>query len=67
VIYVWAIGIYLLFLIFVSVSRGRKIKTQDDFMVAGRGVTATFLVATLVCTWIGSGSLFAGAASPLSG
>jgi SSS family solute:Na+ symporter/sodium/proline symporter len=61
VIYVWAIGIYLLFLIFVSVSRGRKVKTQDDFMVAGRGVTATMLVATLVCTWIGSGSLFAGA------
>ena len=30
-------------------------------MVAGRGVTATFLVGTLVCTWIGSGSLFGGA------
>lgn len=60
-IYVWAIAIYLLFLIFVSWSKSRKIKTQEDFMVAGRGVTATFLVATLVCTWIGSGSLFAGA------
>ena len=60
-IYVWAIGIYLLFLIFISVSKSRKIKTQDDFMVAGRGVTATFLVGTLVCTWIGSGSLFGGA------
>lgn len=60
-IYVWAIGVYLLFLVGVSVSKGRKIKTQDDFMVAGRGVTATFLVGTLVCTWIGSGSLFGGA------
>jgi SSS family solute:Na+ symporter/sodium/proline symporter len=61
VIYVWAIGIYLGLLILVSISKSRKVKTQDDFMVAGRGVTATFLVGTLVCTWIGSGSLFGGA------
>lgn len=60
-IYVWAIGIYLGFLILVSISKSRKVKTQDDFMVAGRGVTAMFLVGTLVCTWIGSGSLFGGA------
>ncbi|MGB5161710.1 MAG: sodium:solute symporter family protein [Thermoanaerobaculia bacterium] len=60
-IYVWAIAIYLLFLVGVSVSKSRKVKTQDDFMVAGRGVTAMFLVGTLVCTWIGSGSLFGGA------
>ena len=60
-IYVWAVGIYLAFLIGISISKSRLVKTQDDFMVAGRGVTATFLVATLVCTWIGSGSLFGGA------
>ncbi len=60
-IYIWAIAVYLGFLILVSVSKSRKVKTQDDFMVAGRGVTATFLVGTLVCTWIGSGSLFGGA------
>ena len=60
-IYVWAIGIYLAVLIGISIRKSRKVKTQDDFMVAGRSVTATFLVATLVCTWIGSGSLFGGA------
>ncbi len=60
-IYLWAIGIYLAFLICVSVYKGRSVKTQDDFMVAGRGVSAMFLVGTLVCTWIGSGSLFGGA------
>ena len=60
-IYVWAIGIYLAVLIGISISKSRKVKTQDDFMVAGRNVTATFLVATLVCTWSGSGSLFGGA------
>ncbi len=60
-IYVWAIGIYLAVLIGISIRKSRSVKTQDDFMVAGRSVTATFLVATLVCTWIGSGSLFGGA------
>lgn len=58
---IWAIGIYLAFLVYVSVRKGKDVKTQEDFMVAGRGVTATFLVGTLVCTWIGSGSLFGGA------
>jgi len=61
VIYLWAIVVYLLVLIAVSVAKSRKIATQDDFMVAGRGVSAMFLVGTLVCTWIGSGSLFGGA------
>jgi len=60
-IYVWAIAIYLAFLVGVSLYKSRSIKGQDDFMVAGRSVSAWFLVATLVCTWIGSGSLFAGA------
>jgi SSS family solute:Na+ symporter len=58
---IWAVAAYLAFLVVLSVSKSRKIKTQDDFMVAGRGVTAMFLVGTLVCTWIGSGSLFGGA------
>lgn len=60
-IYVWAVAIYALFLIVVSITRSRKVKGQDDFMVAGRGVSTLFLVGTLVCTWIGSGSLFGGA------
>ena len=60
-VYLWAIGIYLTFLVGVSIYKSRQVKTQDDFMVAGRGVTAAFLVGTLVCTWIGSGSLFGGA------
>ena len=60
-IYVWAIAIYLAFLIGVSIYRSRSIQGQDDFMVAGRSVSALFLIGTLVCTWIGSGSLFGGA------
>ena len=30
-------------------------------MVAGRSVSTWYLVGTLICTWIGSGSLFGGA------
>lgn len=60
-LYLAAIVVYLVGMIGVSVYKSRKVATQDDFMVAGRGVTAAFLVGTLVCTWIGSGSLFGGA------
>ena len=60
-IYIWAIVFYLAFLIGVSLYKSRAVKTQDDFMVAGRNVPWQMLVGTLVATWIGSGSLFAGA------
>ena len=60
-IYLVVVVLYLSFLVGVSLYRSRQVKTQDDFMVAGRSVPWYFLVGTLVCTWIGSGSLFAGA------
>jgi SSS family solute:Na+ symporter/sodium/proline symporter len=60
-IYLVVIVLYLAFLIGMGVYRSRGVKDQDDFMVAGRSVSWIFLVATLVCTWIGSGSLFGGA------
>ena len=54
------IVVYLVFLISVAIVKSKKIKGQDDFMVAGRSVPVSMLVGTLVCTWIGSGSLFGG-------
>lgn len=57
-IYVAAVTIYVLVLLGVSVYKSRAVHSADDFMVAGRGVPVYMLVATLVCTWIGSGSLF---------
>ncbi len=53
--------LYPIFLIAVSVWRARGVKSHEDFMVAGRSVPVALLVGTLVCTWIGSGSLFGGA------
>ena len=52
---------YPLILIGVSLWRSRKVKSHEDFAVAGRSVPVVLLVGTLVCTWIGSGSLFGGA------
>ncbi len=52
---------YPLMLVGVSLWKSRQVKSHDDFMVAGRAVPVPLLVGTLVCTWIGSGSLFGGA------
>ncbi len=59
--YFYVIAIYLGILVGVSFYKSRSVKTQEDFMVAGRVVPWYLLVGTLVCTWIGSGSLFGGA------
>ena len=60
-IYLVAIAVYILVLAAIGISKSRVIKNQDDFMVAGRKTSALFLAGTLVCTWVGSGSLFGGA------
>ncbi len=59
--YLWTILAYLLVLTVFNFYRARKVKTQDDFMVAGRSLSLTTMVFTLVCTWIGSGTFIAGA------
>jgi solute:Na+ symporter, SSS family len=59
--YIIAVTIYVLFLIGIGIYKSRSVKTQDDFMVAGRKTSTFFLVGTLVSTWIGTGSLFGGA------
>lgn len=60
-LYFWVIIGYLVILIGVGAYRSRYVKTQDDFMVAGRRLSARVLVGTLLATWIGSGSIIAGA------
>lgn len=60
-IYFWTILAYLALLIAVGAYRSRRVKTQDDFMVAGRALSAKVLVGTLLATWIGSGSIIASA------
>jgi SSS family solute:Na+ symporter/sodium/proline symporter len=59
--YFWAIMIYLLILIGVGCWRSRQVATQEDFVVAGRKLSAKVLVGTLLATWIGTGSIMGGA------
>lgn len=41
--------------------KSRQVKSQDDMMLAGRSISTTKMVFTLICTWIGSGTFIAGA------
>jgi solute:Na+ symporter, SSS family len=60
-IYLWIILAYLLVLTGFNFIRARRIKSQEDFMVAGRSLKWQVMVFTLICTWIGSGTFIAGA------
>jgi len=60
-IYLWIILAYLLVLTGFNFVRARRVKSQEDFMVAGRSLKWQVMVFTLICTWIGSGTFIAGA------
>jgi len=48
-------------LAWVALRKALAVKNQSDFLVAGRKLPWTVLVFTLLSSWIGAGSLFAGA------
>jgi Na+/proline symporter len=60
-LYLWLILGYLAVLMALNFIRARRVKSQEDFMVAGRTLSVPVMVFTLVCTWIGSGTFIAGA------
>lgn len=55
------VGLIVLSLLAVSLSRLGTVKTKADYLVAGRSLPAFVLVFTLLSSWIGSGSLLGGA------
>ena len=57
-IYLSTILIYLIFLFAIGLRVTKKLKKKEDFLVAGRSLTAPILVGTLLATWIGSGDIF---------
>lgn len=59
--YLWAVVAYLILLGGIAVYSSRRVKSGADFVVAGRGLTARVLVGTMLASWIGSGTLIAGA------
>jgi SSS family solute:Na+ symporter/sodium/proline symporter len=60
-VYLYIILAYLLVLTALNFIRARRVKSQEDFMVAGRSLKWQIMVFTLICTWIGSGTFIAGA------
>ncbi len=60
-LYAGVLGVIVVTLLVVSLSRLRRTRTKADYLVAGRSLPAFVLVFTLLSSWIGSGSLLAGA------
>ncbi len=60
-VYIIIILVYLAGLTVMNFWKSRKIKDQEDMMLAGRQISMTKMVFTLICTWIGSGTFIAGA------
>jgi SSS family solute:Na+ symporter len=60
-LYVVVLAIIVVVLLSVAIYRTTQVKTKADYLVAGRSLPALVLVLTLLTSWIGAGSLFAGA------
>ncbi len=60
-LYVVVLVLIVITLLSVAIYRTSRVKTTDDYLVAGRSLPAVVLVLTLLTSWIGAGSLFAGA------
>jgi solute:Na+ symporter, SSS family len=60
-LYAAVLGVIVAVLLAVALYRAARVKTKADYLVAGRSLPAVVLVLTLLTSWIGAGSLFAGA------
>jgi solute:Na+ symporter, SSS family len=60
-LYAAVLAVIVAALLAVAVYRTILVKTKADYLVAGRSLSAFVLVLTLLTSWIGAGSLFAGA------
>src|SRR5579864_7309935 len=60
-LYVIVLAMIVAVLLAVAIYRSTRVKTKADYLVAGRSLPALVLVLTLLTSWIGAGSLFAGA------
>src|SRR5579862_3798799 len=60
-IYAVVLSIIVVVLLGTALVRTLSVRNQADFLVAGRKLAWPVLVFTLLSSWIGAGSLFAGA------
>ncbi len=60
-IYVVTVSLVVLLLCGITAYKATQVKNEADFLVAGRTLSWPVLVFTLLSSWIGAGSLLAGA------
>ncbi len=60
-IYAVTVSLVVLVLCAITAYKTIQVKNKTDFLVAGRSLSWPVLVFTLLSSWIGAGSLFAGA------
>ena len=58
--YAVAIAIVILILCSITIYKATGLKTQADFLVAGRTLSWPVLVFTLLSSWIGAGEFASG-------
>jgi len=56
--YLLTIFAYLVLLFVIGLRLTKRLRKKEDFLVAGRTLTAPVLVGTLLASWIGSGDIF---------
>lgn len=59
-IYITVVTAVVAVLCAVTIWKARRVRSQADFLVAGRKLPWAVLVFTLLSSWIGAGSLFSG-------
>jgi len=60
-IYIVTISLLVVLLVGITLFKTTQVKNKTDFLVAGRTLSWPVLVFTLLSSWIGAGSLLAGA------
>src|ERR1700729_4205778 len=60
-LYAAVLAVIVAVLLAVALYRTSQVRSKADYLVAGRSLPALVLVLTLLTSWIGAGSLFAGA------
>lgn len=51
------IGIYLILVFALALMARRRVKTEEDYLVAGRRLPLSLATATLLATWFGAGTM----------
>ncbi len=57
----WALAGYVAFLLVISIYASRRIRTEADYVVAGRRLPLFLAWGTLIATWFGAATMFAAA------